>query len=102
MNKASTRGTGTGTRVGPRRPHRLATEGRQVMGAAKATRLTDGQRRVLLLARDGRPLDSGVYGMSAYGGLATILSSCRHRGWLDGNDAITPAGRAALASTEGR
>ena len=56
---------------------------------------TAAQRRVLELARDGKPLDSGLIGMSAYGGLQRTVWSCRRWGWLNGEE-ITGAGRAAL------
>lgn len=52
---------------------------------------------VLKHAAAGRPLNTGIHGQSAHGGLSGTVIALRRRGYLCGDD-ITEAGRAALAA----
>jgi len=64
-------------------------------------RVTHRMAEVLRHAEAGRPLDTGISGQSAYGGLEATLAALRRRGLLDRMSNITDAGRAALSRIGG-
>lgn len=67
------------------------------VSAGAVDKLTPRMLEVLRHAEAGRPLDSGLSGRSAYGGLSRTVTGLHFRGLLQ-DDEITEAGRAALAA----
>jgi hypothetical protein len=58
-----------------------------------ADRLSETAWKVLEAARDGLPLDHDIRGdRIRWGGRLQVILNLRHRGLLDANDNITPAG----------
>ena len=66
------------------------------------SRLSPAQSAALSKIAAGKRASDGFRSQSEYGGLTGTLLSLRRRGLLDIHDAITPAGRAALAAQEDR
>lgn len=65
-------------------------------------KLTLAQRRALHNLVAGRPVNSGLVGMSEHGGLQSTLSALRRRRLIDGDERLTPAGREAIYSDTAR
>ena len=63
--------------------------------SGRAPTMTLAQWRVLRNLHEGRPEHWGISGTSQFGGLAVTRASMRVRRWLDLEDALTDAGRAA-------
>jgi len=59
--------------------------------------LTLAQRKVLRHLLAGRPANTGLSGMSEYGGLHTTLCALRRRGFLTLDNELTASGRDKAA-----
>lgn len=54
------------------------------------------QTKVLQNLIEGKSANAHVMSMSESGGLVGTMASLRRNGWIDEQDFITPAGRAAI------